>query len=177
MPQKEDWPCSSAASAPNGDLLDDIGEVVPALQIRLDSDRPADHVSITPADGTANVGASTEVTVEFSESIDPATLTGCSAVGGSGSPNLMLLEVTGQIVDSNNPNDPCDDSNVVLDRYRDLCGRCYGNAHTEESALAGRMQHTLVVRGEGFDVLGAVCWRRAGSSSGLRCRRMLSASL
>ena len=133
--------------------------LVAELQIRLDGERPQVD-SIAPADGSTNVGASTVITIEFSEPIDPATLTGCGGGNGNASPNLMLLQATGQPVETNDPADACDDSNVVPTDVTVSDGGSLVTL-TPLSPLAGRVQHTVVIRGETFDLAGAFRWRRA----------------
>ena len=135
----------------DGNLLDGGGLLIADLVIPLDVDDP-EVTAVAPVDGQTDVGQNVAVVVEFSEPMDIATLSTCEAIGAGGERTIQLLAAV-DVADANDPADPCDDANVVLTDIV-VSPDSQMVTLTPLQPLAGRTQHTIVVRGEQFDMAG-----------------------
>ena len=126
-----------------GVLRDREGTVVESIALSLDVAAPRVAL-VFPNAAAIGVPTSSNVTVTFSEPIDPATITSCNAAGTISNPTLRLLVSSGAIPSPNNPVDFCDDSNVVPASVAvSPDGR--GVTLTPANGLAGLTQYTVSV--------------------------------
>ncbi|BBO87549.1 Ig-like domain-containing protein [Desulfosarcina ovata] len=95
-----------------GVVLDSAGTTVETINMILDVEPPV-VLEVMPLPGEGAVPTDTSIVIHFSESLDINSLTTCSSATSSNLPTFRLLESSGTTADTNDPNNLCDDSNVV----------------------------------------------------------------
>lgn len=122
----------------------DLAEhAVEAVALVLDVQPPTVR-SIQPLAGATAVSIDTSIILTFSEAIAAATIRSCPVGASAGAPTILLLESTGTPPVLNDPNDPCDDSNVVpVSLVVSPDGTTV--TLTPARALKGTTQHTLSI--------------------------------
>jgi hypothetical protein len=95
-----------------GVVKDSSGIAIDTVDLVLDVD-PPEVSDVQPLSGDSAVPTDTDIVIQFSEPIDAATLTSCSSGTSSATPTFRLLESSGTTPAINDPNNLCDDSNVV----------------------------------------------------------------
>ena len=94
-----------------GVVRDQSGAQVDHIDLVVDATAP-EVVGISPPSGAVNVPTNSTVVVSFSEPLEPGSVRTCPNSPGD-NPTLRLLQSSGVLVEPKDPNDLCDDSNVI----------------------------------------------------------------
>ena len=132
-----------------GAVFDRSGAALEWVTMMLDIEPPT-VTSMTPGPGAVGVVTDGVVTIRFSEAVDPASVQVCTGVPTTRRPSLLLVESTGTMPALNDPNDPCDDSNIVAVTAT-VSSDGLTVTLTPKNGLTGATQHALSVTGGQFN--------------------------